>query len=344
MRALLVAAAIASVHTPSYPNGSTAFPVIDAYGGRVVWSDYDAAIGAWRLMERSGGATRAVPVAPRPAPFDVDLGPDGHGGTLAVYSRCTRRLPSGRPTPQLERGMYGCDIHAYSFRTGRETPVRDANSGADEFWPAVWGARIAFERTYKGRVRNHYHLPFLYWRARSGPGRAHRLRLPRSPRSWTRLAREPDMRGRAVVYAFDVVDDLDTYSVIYRSTTGGGLKPVARGAWTAGGDASSLRTVGQPALGAHGVDWLFQDRTRIPYRAAFMRRVAGHGAQTSTPVSLAAAFAHAGRTAYWIDSRAAGDDPASQPGGAFDLIADDAVRYRPVPRSWLPIDPADLKQ
>jgi hypothetical protein len=63
MRALLVAAAIASVHTPSYPNDSTAFPVIDAYGGRVVWSDYDAAIGAWRLMERSGGATRAVPAA-----------------------------------------------------------------------------------------------------------------------------------------------------------------------------------------------------------------------------------------------------------------------------------------
>lgn len=148
MRALLIAAAIASVHTPTRPDDRTAFPVIDACGGRVVWSDYDAAADAWRLMESSAGVTRAVPVPARGTPFDVDLGPDGHGGTPAVYSRCARRIRFDFPTPLRDSRRYGCDLHAYSFTTGRESAIRRANSGADETWPAVWGSRIAFVRTY----------------------------------------------------------------------------------------------------------------------------------------------------------------------------------------------------
>jgi hypothetical protein len=80
---LLVAAApalaevrtVAEVRTPDRA-GDTAFPVIDAFAGRVVWSDYDAAAGAWRLMENVGGVTRAVAVALRSTPFDVDLADD----------------------------------------------------------------------------------------------------------------------------------------------------------------------------------------------------------------------------------------------------------------------------
>ena len=93
---------LAEVHTPDR-DGFTAFPVIDAFEGRVVWSDYDASIDAWRLTEHVGGVTRALPVAPRETPFDVDLGPDGRGGTLAAYSRCSRGLVRDLPTPQESR-------------------------------------------------------------------------------------------------------------------------------------------------------------------------------------------------------------------------------------------------
>jgi hypothetical protein len=315
--------------------------VIDAYGGRVVWSDYDASIGAWRLMERSGGATRAVPVAPRTAAFDVDLGPDGHGGTLAVYSRCTRQLPAGRPTPELERGMYGCNVYAYSFRTGREAPVKSANSGADETWPAVWGSRIAFVRTFRQR-RDRFgrHIPYVYWRARRAKGASHRVRLPATPRRQAALVDGVELRGSTVAYAWRGIDDFSTYSFSFRSTLGGRPEAVARGAWFGSGAADSLKTVGAPALGARGVDWLLTDAGHPEYRAAFLRRRGGHGVEASTPVAKAAAFAHDGDTAHWIDAGSAGgSDATSQPGGTFPLVSDDAVRYRPVPRSWLTIPP-----
>src|SRR3712207_1523461 len=129
--ALLVAAApaaaevrtLAEVRTPDR-DGRTAFPVIDAFKGRVVWSDYDATADAWRLMEHAGGVTRALPIRPRTTPFDVDLGPDGRGGTLAAYSRCARGLNLDLPTPQHRRARhYGCDVYGFSFRTGREAKL-----------------------------------------------------------------------------------------------------------------------------------------------------------------------------------------------------------------------------
>jgi hypothetical protein len=270
MRAFLVAAAIAAVHT-----SANQFPVVDAHGSRVVWSDYHA--GAWHLTARSG----ALPVAPGARPFDVDLGPDGHGGTVAVYSR---------------RGR----LYEYSFRARRERAL-----GVRGRWPAAWGSRIAFVRG--GRP---------YWRAH---GRSHRLRVPRvRGRS---IVSDLDMRGRTVVYTWQAVGAFDTWSFIVRATTGGSLREVARGAYFAGGTGEPAQSVGQPALGAYGVDWLYRDADR---RAAFLRP-----GRASTP-STAVAFAHAGRTAYWIDG-------APQPGGAFPLLADDAVAYRRTPRTYLRI-------
>jgi hypothetical protein len=303
MRSVLLAAAIASVHTPTLPDGRTEFPVIDAYGPRVVWSDYDAAAGAWRLTERSGGATRAVPVAPRRTPFDVDLGPDGHGGTLAVYSR-------------------GGRLFAYSFRIGRETAL-----GAGGAWPAVWGSRIAFVR---GGTR-------LYRRSRARGAHSHRLPAPRVWRRGRSFIDGLDMRGRTIVFAWRAVGRFDTFSFIYRATTGGSLRAVARGAYVAGGAADSVRSVGWPALGGRGVDWLYQDMGHAAYRAAFLRRRGGRGVQASAS-SRAVAFAHAGATAYWIDAGPnGGSDGASQPGGTFPLMAGDAVAFGPVRRSYLRI-------
>jgi hypothetical protein len=268
MRALLLAAAIATAQTPTLPDARTEFPVVDAYGSRVVWSDYDGAIGAWRLAERSGGTIRGVPVAPRSSPFDVDLGPDGHGGTLAVYSR---------------RGR----LFAYSFRTGREHAL-----GVRGRWPTVWSSRIAF-----------VHGARPYWRRRTGSGAAHRLPVPRVKGRAT--VAELDMRGRAVVYTWRAVGRFDTYSFIVRATTGGSLRLLSRGAWFAGGGADALKSVSQPALGARGVDWLYRDVGHADQRAAFLRR-RGARVQASAQ-STAVAFAHTGATAYWIDAGPRGE-------------------------------------
>jgi hypothetical protein len=334
---------LAEVNTPNR-GGQTAFPVIDAYGGHVVWSDYDAAVDAWRLMDHSRGVTRVLPVAPRATPFDVDLGPDGRGGVLAVYSRCRRALPFDQPAPGIGSRRYGCDLFRYSFRAGRETAVGGANSGADEMWPAVWGSRIAFVRAYRGRPGR-----FLYWRSGSGPSR--RLRLPspviavreRSPEGTTVTRRRLpflvdglDTRGRTVAYVWRRVDDFDTVSFIYLATTRGGLRAAARGATFGGGAADTSRTVRDPSLAA-GVDWLFENRGEPGYFGAFLHRRDGRALQRS-PSSGAVAFARDAHASYWIDAGAA-SAPENQPGGTFPLHADDAVAYRPVPRSWLPIPP-----
>lgn len=344
MRTVLLAAAIASVHTPTLAGGQTAFPVIDAYGGRVVWSDYDASGQAWRLMESTDGATRAVPVAPRSSPFDLDLGPDGRGGTLAVYSRCRRSLPANRPTPELQTdGLYGCDLYAYSFTTGRERAVGRANSRADESWPAVWGGRIAFVRTYK-RKRDRFHrlVPYVYWRERSrGGATTHRVRLPATPRRQTRLVDSLDMRRRTVGYIWRGVDEFSTYSFVFRNRLGRRPHPVGRGASFGGGAADSLKRVGDLALGAGRADWLFQDLGEPRYRAAFLRKRSRQRLEASTPTSRAVAFAADDLALYWVDAGAfSGNDPAFQPGGTFALMSTPrgATRYRTVPRSWLTIE------
>ena len=209
---------LAEVHTPDRGD-LTRFPVIDAFRGRVVWSDYDASVDAWRLMEHAGGVTRALPVSPRRTPFDVDLGPDGRGGALAVYSRCARAPRFDSPTPQEDRGArrHGCDLYRYSFTSGRETAVASANSRADEYWPSVWGSRIAFVRGYRSRRDpDRTTRPYVYLRALRGDGRSRRLRTP-SPvitirdcgpeactierRRLSAMVEGLDLRGRTVAWA-----------------------------------------------------------------------------------------------------------------------------------------------
>src|SRR5439155_19173660 len=68
---------------------------IDAYHGRVVWSEPSTA--GYRLVVYRRGIARTLPVAPSTVPFDVDLGPDRHGRVVAVYQRCIR-------TPSIDYG------------------------------------------------------------------------------------------------------------------------------------------------------------------------------------------------------------------------------------------------
>ena len=328
---------VAEVHTPDR-EGRTAFPVIDAFDGRVVWSDY--VDGAWRLMEHVGGVTQAVPVPPRQTPFDVDLGPDGSRGTFAVYSRCTRAIRGDLPTPPLGSRLHGCDLYRYSFTSGREVKLAGVSTRADETWPAVWRSRLAFvragsrsrrPRVYRrsGRVR----LPSPVITVReSGPegSTVRRVRLPY-------VVDGLDLRGRRLAYAWRRADDFDTVSFIYTATAGGAFGPVARGATFGGGAAVSSRSLRDPALGPVSVDWLFVNVGEPAYFGSLMARTPS-GRVVRSARTKAAAFARDERSAYWIDAGPGAETVAtSQPGGTFALVADDLVSYGRVPRSWLPI-------
>lgn len=327
---------------------TTSFPVVEAHAGRVVWSDYDAGADVWRLMEHSDGAVRPVPVRPRDTPFDVDLGSDGRGGSLAVYSRCSRRLRHDRPAPPQGSGRdHGCDLYAYSFATGRERELRRANSGGDEAWPAVWGSRLAFVRTYPDRRGRRGRTPYLYWRRLGDRRSSERLRRPSSAvkvRTSTRRGRRTrteylpyeisglDMRWRKVAYAWDRHDGSSTESFVWLATTGGRLRPAADGATTGGGAAVIVRSVAQPALARNRIHWLFRNHDEPSYFASFLRRrVSGRGrprgATDASARSEATAFAHDRANAYWIDRE------------THELKTDDGRLYGRVPPSWLEVEP-----
>src|SRR3954451_21635645 len=83
---------------------------VAAYGGRLVWSTYDAAAKDYGLATRVGGVTSAVPIAPRAGSVDVDLGPRANGSAAATYSRCRVEAPPA------ERARGG-DTDSYDFAT-----------------------------------------------------------------------------------------------------------------------------------------------------------------------------------------------------------------------------------
>jgi hypothetical protein len=150
---------------------------VSAFGGRVVWSSYDKAARVYRLMTSIQGETKRVPVRPRRVPFDVDLGPDGHGSVSAVYSRCRRDLPGFNPdTLANDYGQStACDLYRFDFSRSRERKL-DAVSdpGASEYQPSIWGHYIAFVRGPNSPSRP-FKPPVVY-RARLGrPTRSARV-------------------------------------------------------------------------------------------------------------------------------------------------------------------------
>jgi hypothetical protein len=131
---------------------------IAAYGGRLAWSAYDSATKQYALVTKFQGVVTPVPIATRPVPFDVDLGPSASGSTVAAYSRCRVDAP---PANRAQ----GCDVYTFDFGTGKETRVVDASApDANESWPSVWRTRIAFARDYDNKPG----LGYIYTRTLSG--------------------------------------------------------------------------------------------------------------------------------------------------------------------------------
>jgi hypothetical protein len=198
---------------------------VSFFEGRLAWSSFDPATNAFVLMTRVGGATMALPVEPRSVPFDVDLGPDRNGATVAVYSRC-RRDPGFTTAignaiinqlPDWRSGR-GCDLYKFDFDTGRETRVRGVNTGrASEFLPSIWRNRIAFARVYERRAGKAGQRAYLYRASTTGRGGSKRfIAGPRAnlrlcfARRGKRVCRIPvelgptalDLHGRQLAFAW----------------------------------------------------------------------------------------------------------------------------------------------
>jgi hypothetical protein len=96
----------------------------------------------------AGGAPARVPVAPRSAPFDADLGPDARGRPTAVYSRCRTEPRGGWHDAGLAwETSRGCDLFRFDFAAGRERRIAGPSRGdASEFLPSLWHGRLAFTR------------------------------------------------------------------------------------------------------------------------------------------------------------------------------------------------------
>jgi hypothetical protein len=135
----------------------TAETPISAGGGWLLWSV--RAHGGWDLQALHAGRIEALPVPPRPQPFDVSVGTDAHGAPAATFSRC-KHTPSVRDVGIAE-GLGGslldaatgvdCRIHVVELASGHESLLSiPAPAGASDTSPSMWHGSVAFARRAPG--------------------------------------------------------------------------------------------------------------------------------------------------------------------------------------------------
>ena len=126
---VMLATASAAQAAPTTLFAEPAPTRVAAWDGTVMWSHFDAATTSYALMGSvGGGAPVPVAIAPRGgAAFDIDLGTDGDGATVAVYTR-------------------GGDIYRLDVATGREAKVTKLSTPRIERDPTIQRGAIAFIR------------------------------------------------------------------------------------------------------------------------------------------------------------------------------------------------------
>jgi hypothetical protein len=284
---LLVAPAPAAGRDEVIAGVADATP-IDAYRGRVVWSERSSS--GFQLVEYRNGKVGALPIAPAAIPFEVDLAPDRNGRVVAVYARCAR-APVYEPHSE---GPLGCDLYRYDFERGRETPIRGANSNSDELAPAIWRGRIAF-------IRNAPAGRQAYWRHLSGRGPNHRL--GRAPPSWDPATpSDIDLRGvRAAIFWFGPFGAGEVRVVRF----GGATRTVAKLAGAAVANTYTYNAFGI-SLAPGFVYWMVRrDSYSLPMvaelrRYNFKKRREERARAPINP--YVAAFAQDGSTSYYLAS------------------------------------------
>lgn len=118
-------------HGPVPPGSGEGYDVA-VYAGLEAWSRRSR--GVWQLvLRRPGERPRLAPVAPAARPFDVDVGTDGGGRTLVVFSRCSRRS--------------GCAIYALDPAHGTARALTEfSRRGTSVLQPALDGGRLVYVR------------------------------------------------------------------------------------------------------------------------------------------------------------------------------------------------------
>lgn len=183
-----VAPAAATTSTPQTVESLVSQSTVSAYGQLVAWSRYDPAAQAYRLVVADVGNLAAppqvVPIAPRRIAFDVDLGPDAAGRTVAVYSRCTTE-PDGDYYGQKlwPNNAAGCDVYEYDFAARREHKLTASSPVADDFLPTIWKGAVAFARAYGPYHGGQWRNPVLYTHSTTGTEPSRRQSIgPTHPR------------------------------------------------------------------------------------------------------------------------------------------------------------------
>ncbi len=162
MTTLAVAAAPARADT-TLAAGLPANVKVSMKGSTIAWSAPLAA-GRWKLVIWQGGVVRDASAASAGAPFDVDLGDDGHGRVIATYSRCSVRAVG------FERPR-GCDVYRYDVTAARERRVPGLGEGrASDYLPTAAAGRIAFARSVAGGPAKLYRRGLDGGRLRALPG------------------------------------------------------------------------------------------------------------------------------------------------------------------------------
>jgi hypothetical protein len=156
----LAAAAVPAAAAPQ-PLAPVAVNVpISAAGGWVAWSA-PVAGGGFGLFAWHAGAVAQVPVAPRPQPFDLDLGTDAQGRPVATFSRCAVAPVVLAGRTEAWSGT-GCRVRVVDLATGRERAGGVPRPpGTSDTTPSMWRGRIAFARRDVRRHRNVAHV--LWW-------------------------------------------------------------------------------------------------------------------------------------------------------------------------------------
>lgn len=180
--------------------------LVATYGGWLVWSSYDPNTDNWHLVGRSSpsGPIERLPVAGRPMPFDVDLGPDGRMRIVAVYSRCEREPDAFGVFFPSYRHRYGrgCRIVKLDLESGRETTLY-RRSGASLIYPTIWRDRLAY--VVRGRYSDDLHLEQRVRR----DGRTSTTELGRAPAERTESPyagpTRLDLYGKHLVFGWETV-------------------------------------------------------------------------------------------------------------------------------------------
>ncbi len=168
--AVALCGAQAASATPQTLASVTVRAPIGAYGGWVVWSA--PVSGGWGLDAYHEGTVKALRLAPRAQPFDVDLGTNASGEVVATFSRCVK-------TPRYEADLFlelegvGCRVHVLNLASELErTPAIPHPADTSDTTPSMWDGDIAFARY---DPRHHADVAqLLLW-----AGRTHKLRVLR---------------------------------------------------------------------------------------------------------------------------------------------------------------------